>query len=1036
MSPTATPTPSSASGPAHAPSHPLSPQPSALSTPPHLAPSDTFTHRHIGPSDADTRSMLDLLGYRSLDAFTDAVVPSAIRANKPLQLAGTSGAGGSAPLGEAELLARLKAIAGENKVYRSFIGMGYYDTITPGVILRNIMENPGWYTQYTPYQAEIAQGRLEALLNFQTMVSDLTGLPLAGASLLDEGTAAAEAMAMAYSIAGGKDGTRQRFFIASDCHPQTIAVVQTRARWMGVETLVDDPKNIDFSRGEWGDLCGLLVQYPNTYGAIHDYRELASKAKAAPGGGVLVVAATDLLALTLLAPPGEWGADVAIGSAQRFGVPMGFGGPHAAFFATRTEHARRMPGRIIGVSRDAHGNTALRMAIQTREQHIKRERATSNICTAQALLAIMAGMYAVYHGPEGLRAIATRVHTMTRALAQGLRAAGHTVLHNEFFDTIAVQSPVPDELVLGGLRGRGINVRYSPGGTFGLSCDETTTIADLEAVFCAFNNATPAGAPFYGSSKPPFTADDMLAEANARKQWHLPNSVRRTTAFLTHPVFNTHHSETEMLRYITKLQGRDLSLAQSMISLGSCTMKLNATSEMIPVTWPEFGRLHPFAPADQTRGYQRIFADLEKWLSEITGFAACSLQPNAGSQGEYAGLLAIRAYHESRGDTQRDVCLIPESAHGTNPASAVIAGFRVVAVANKDDGDVDLEDLKARIAEHKAYLGALMVTYPSTYGKFESHIKDVCRLVHEAGGQVYMDGANMNAQVGLTSPGAIGADVCHLNLHKTFCIPHGGGGPGMGPICVAGHLAPFLPGHPVVSPFGDRAHGTGAHSTAGQAAGTGSRAIGPVSAAPYGSPSILLISWVYIALMGPEGLTRATQVAMLNANYMAKRLEAHYPVLYRGQNGRCAHEFILDCRGFEKTSGVKIDDIAKRLIDYGFHAPTMSFPVPGTLMIEPTESEPKGELDRFCDAMIGIRHEIKQVEDGKLPKDDNPLKHAPHTIAALSADQWTHAYPRQQAAYPAAWLRDSKFWPHVGRVDNPYGDRNLICLCPPVGAYT
>ncbi len=1008
--------------PLEAPAAPRrSPAAASVSTNSSLHHSDVFEPRHIGPGDADVAAMLKTVGFSSLDAFTDAAVPAAIRLKRDLQLT-VATAGSTEPRGEFELLTELKAIASLNKVNRSFIGMGYYDTITPPVILRNIMENPGWYTQYTPYQAEISQGRLEALLNFQTMVSDLTGLPLAGASLLDEGTAAAEAMAMAFSIAGGHDGTRKRFFIANDCHPQTIAVVQTRARWLGVETLVADPASIDFSKN---DLCGLLIQYPNTYGAIHDYRELASKAKA---NNVLVVAATDLLALTLITPPGEWGADVAVGSAQRFGVPMGFGGPHAAFFATRPEHARKMPGRIIGVSRDSHGHMALRMAIQTREQHIKREKATSNICTAQALLAIMAGMYAVYHGPQGLKKIAMRTHTMTRALAQGLRAAGHTILHNEFFDTIAVQVAVPDEQILGGLRGRGINVRYSPDGTFGLSCDETTTSADVEAVLCAFENSTPVGAPFFGSTKPMHTANELLAKADTGKQWQLPSSHRRTSAFLTHPIFNTHHSETEMLRYITKLQGRDLSLAQSMISLGSCTMKLNGTSEMIPVTWPEFGRLHPFAPADQTRGYQRIFKDLETWLSEITGFAACSLQPNAGSQGEYAGLLVIRAYLESKGQSHRNVCLIPESAHGTNPASAVIAGFKVVGVANKDDGDIDIDDLKAKIAEHKADLGALMVTYPSTYGKFEDGIKEICDLVHAAGGQVYMDGANMNAQVGLSSPGHIGADVCHLNLHKTFCIPHGGGGPGMGPICVASHLAPFLPGHPVNSPWTSRDFDSSKNA--------GKQAIGPVSAAPFGSPSILLISWVYIALMGAAGLKKATQIAILNANYMAKRLEGHYNVLFRNAKGLCAHEFILDCRDFDKSAGIKIDDIAKRLIDYGFHAPTMSWPVPGTLMIEPTESEPKAELDRFCDAMIGIRKEIAKVEAGEWPRDNNPLKHAPHTVPACIAGEWTKPYSREVAAYPAPWLKDSKFWPHVGRVDNPYGDRNLVCACPPMSAYT
>jgi glycine dehydrogenase len=970
-----------------------------------LAPTDTFVHRHIGPSVCEIGEMLGTLGYSTLEELTAATVPASIRLKRPLMLAFEDGKP-LGTLGEHGLLTHLKSIASKNKVYRSFIGMGYSDTITPGVILRNIMENPGWYTQYTPYQAEISQGRLEALLNFQTMIADLTGLPLAGASLLDEGTAAAEGMAMCYSAAGAHDGTRQAFFVAADCHPQTIAVVQGRAEALGVETIVGDVAKIDWAK-LGSKLCGVLVQYPTTDGRIECYEELTKKTHEA---GALVVAATDLLALTLIKPPGEWGADIAVGSAQRFGVPMGFGGPHAGFIATKNEHARRMPGRIIGVSRDAHGNTAYRMAIQTREQHIKRDRATSNICTAQALLAIMAGMYAVYHGAEGLEAIAARIHAATQTLRAGLLKLGHTIGEDLVFDTLRVK-PVgrTGAQVLEAARARQMNLRDFGDGSVGVSIDETVTSEDLRNILAAFG----------GTGKE--SIDDLARAARTE----IPAAFARLSDYLTHPVFNTHHSETEMLRYITKLQSRDLSLAQSMISLGSCTMKLNATSEMIPVTWPEFGRLHPFAPADQVTGYHQIFKDLERWLAEITGFAAVSLQPNAGSQGEYAGLLTIRAFHQSRGQGKRNICLIPNSAHGTNPASAVVAGMKVVAVECDDKGNVDLGDLRARAEEHKDDLAALMVTYPSTHGVFEEGIREICEIVHAHGGQVYMDGANMNAQVGLTSPAAIGADVCHLNLHKTFCIPHGGGGPGMGPICVAAHLAPFLPGHPVTTPF----VGGGA---------TGSKAIGPVSAAPWGSASILLISWVYIALMGGEGLTEATQVAILNANYMAKRLEGHYQTLYTGSKGRCAHEFIADCRGFEKAAGIKVDDIAKRLMDYGFHAPTMSFPVPGTLMIEPTESEPKGELDRFCDTMIAIRDEIRAIEQGKADRADNVLKGAPHTLRALSANEWTHKYSREDAGFPASapWLKDYKFWPHVGRIDNPYGDRNLVCVCPPMSEYS
>ncbi|MGD9688292.1 MAG: aminomethyl-transferring glycine dehydrogenase [Phycisphaerales bacterium] len=960
-------------------------------------PTDTFVHRHLGPSEDEIAAMLASLGYRTLDELTDATVPEAIRLRKPLRI----DSGAPDPRGEHELLEQLRRTAAQNKVMRSFIGMGYADTITPPVILRNIMENPGWYTQYTPYQAEISQGRLEALLNFQTMVADLTGLPLAGASLLDEATAAAEAMAMCFSIAGGHDGPRKRFFVDVGCHPQTIAVVKTRAETLGIQITVGDHRT---NPAGAPDLCGCLVQYPTTDGRIDDLSELCTRAHAA---GTQVVVATDLLALTLLKPPGEFGADIAVGSAQRFGVPMGFGGPHAAFISTRTEHARRLPGRIIGVSKDAHGNIAYRMAIQTREQHIKREKATSNICTAQALLAIMAGMYACYHGPQGLRAIAQRVHHATAALRRALIALGHSV-NDSFFDTLRVSlaAGVTAAQVRSQAQAAGMNFRSFDDGTIGISLDETVTRADLEAIASAFA----------GRNAPKLEWSALLA-APVREH----GSLARTSPYLTHPVFNTHHAEHELLRYIFKLQGRDLSLTHSMIPLGSCTMKLNATSEMLPVTWPEFGRMHPFAPPDQTRGYLQLFRDLETWLAEITGFAAVSLQPNAGSQGEYAGLAVIHAFHQSRSQGHRDICLIPDSAHGTNPASAVIAGMKVVAVKCDARGNIDLPDLRAKAAAHKDDLSCLMVTYPSTHGVFEESIIDICKIVHDHGGQVYMDGANMNAQVGLTSPGTIGADVCHLNLHKTFCIPHGGGGPGMGPIGVASHLAPFLPGHPVISPFQPHA------STVSPRA-----SIGPVSAAPWGSASILTISWVYIALMGAEGLKKATQVAILSANYMAQRLKDHFPVLYTGRNGRCAHEFILDCRQLEKTSGIKVDDIAKRLMDYGFHAPTMSFPVPGTLMIEPTESESKPELDRLCDALIAIRGEIRDIEEGRADRQDNPLKNAPHTAAHVASDRWPHTYARELAAFPAPWVREHKFWPAVGRIDNPFGDRNLMCTCPTV----
>ncbi len=939
---------------------------------------ETFVQRHIGPDEKDVREMLGQLGLGSLDELTDKTVPAAIRLRDPLKL--------GPPRSEMDVLAEMREVASKNKVVRSFIGQGYYDTFVPPVIQRNILENPGWYTQYTPYQAEISQGRLEALLNFQTIVADLTALPLANSSLLDEATAAAEAMAMCRSIV--TDPAKKVFFIADDCHPQTIVVVQTRARSMGIECLIGNPTEI--AGGQRPPVFGILLQYPTTDGRIVDYTDIIESAHK---NGALVVFATDLLALTLIKPPGEFGADIAVGSAQRFGVPMGFGGPHAAFMATKTEHARKMPGRIVGVSKDTHGKPALRLALQTREQHIRREKATSNICTAQVLLAVMASMYAVWHGPEGLKRIARRVHELTMTLADGLRAAGHEVESHGVFDTLRIRPKAPwskNEL---------FNFRYFDDGSIGISLDETTTLQDVHNLL-----------RHVGASASP----------GSNRQSKIEN---RKSNFLTHPVFNTHHAEHEMLRYIKKLESRDLSLTHSMIPLGSCTMKLNATAEMLPVTWPEFGRIHPFAPPEQAKGYQELFERLEKWLAEITGFAAVSLQPNAGSQGEYAGLLAIRGYHESRGDSRRNICLIPDSAHGTNPASAVIAGMKVVAVRCDAQGNIEISNLKSLCEQHAADLACLMVTYPSTHGVFEESIKEICDIVHRNGGQVYMDGANMNAQVGLTSPGAIGADVCHLNLHKTFCIPHGGGGPGMGPICVAKHLAPFVPSDPL------KAHGSTRLSSS-------QAAVGPVSAANYGSASILVIPYIYIALMGGPGLTRATQVAILNANYMAKKLESHYPVLFRGKNGFCAHEFILDCREFERTANVKVEDIAKRLIDYGFHAPTMSWPVPGTLMIEPTESEPKEELDRFCEALIRIREEIRRIESGEIDKVDNVLKGAPHTAAAATGDDWPHKYGREEAAFPAAWVREHKFWPAVARIDNPYGDRNLVCACPPVEAYS
>ena len=943
-----------------------------------LSPVDTFSRRHVGPSEADRAAMLETLGTRTLDALIEETVPPSIHLRRSLNL--------PAPLSESELLNRITAVAESNQTWRSFIGMGYTGCLTPSVVRRNILENPGWYTQYTPYQAEISQGRLEALLNFQTMVADLTALPLANASLLDEGTAAAEAMHMAQAMARGD---RNVFVVADDVHPQTIAVVKTRALPLGITVQVVEPRKIRVK----ADVFGVLLQYPSTTGKVEDLSAIAAKAKAA---GAITTFASDLLALTLYKAPGEMGADICIGSAQRFGVPMGFGGPHAAFMSARDEMRRVIPGRLIGVSKDAQGKRGYRLALQTREQHIRRDKATSNICTAQVLLAVMASMYAVYHGPKGLKQIASRVHNLTQLLAAGLRKAGFTLLHDTYFDTLSVKTTAGKSSgILKRAAKRRINLRRVKTG-LAVTLDETTQLSDVQDLIEVFS-----GAPLAGS------LEDLAREAHS----DVSESLARTSEYLTHPVFNRYHAEHEMLRYIKTLEGRDLSLTHSMIPLGSCTMKLNAASEMLPLTLPGFSNVHPFAPESQAKGYLSLAKDLSDWLAEITGFSGVSLQPNSGAQGEYAGLLSIRGYHASRGGG-RDVCLIPVSAHGTNPASAVMVGFKVVVVACDDRGNVDLADLEKKADDHKDRLAALMITYPSTHGVFEEDVKRICEIVHERGGQVYMDGANMNAQVGLTRPADMGADVCHINLHKTFCIPHGGGGPGMGPICVAEHLIPFLPGHPLAA----------------------ESATGPVSAAPLGSASILTISWAYIAMMGADGLKLATEAAILNANYMAKKLSAYYSILYTGKHGRCAHEFILDLREF-KAHGVEAEDVAKRLMDYGFHAPTMSFPVPGTLMIEPTESESLAELDRFCEAMVRIRGEINRVVEGKIDARDNPLKNAPHTAGMVTADAWSHPYTREEAAFPAPWTREKKFWPHVARIDNAYGDRNLICLCPPIESY-
>jgi glycine dehydrogenase len=944
---------------------------------------DKFVRRHIGPGEAEIRDMLTTLGYGSLDELIDTVVPEGIRFRRSL--------GTGSEVSEYEAMRELRGLADRNRIFRSYMGMGYSDCITPAVIQRKVLENPAWYTAYTPYQAEIAQGRLEALLNFQTVIIDLTGLPIANASLLDEATAAAEAMAMAHGVTGEK---RSVFFVSDRCHPQTIDVVRTRAHARGWDIVVGDYQSFDFGP----TIFGGIVQYPTTDGEVVEYKSFCDRAHAA---GALAIVATDLLSLTLLQPPGEWGADVVIGNSQRFGVPLGYGGPHAAFLAARDEYRRQLPGRIIGVSTDSSGQPALRMALQTREQHIRREKATSNICTAQVLLAVIASMYAVYHGPEGLRRIARRVHKLTVALAEGLKEAGYQLSHEKYFDTVRVKGGSGSDAILKAARDRAINLRPYEDGSIGIALDETSTPTDVAELIGIF--AGVAGTHF-----------DTAIEKLAAREVSVP--MLRSSEFMTHPVFHRYRSESEMLRYIHRLESKDLSLTTSMIPLGSCTMKLNAAAEMLPISYPGFSRLHPFAPLDQAQGYRQLFDDLEKWLADITGFDRVSLQPNAGSQGEYAGLLVIRAYHEHRKDAGRNVCLIPQSAHGTNPASAAMAGMRVVVVKSDPNGNVDVADLKKRAAEFKDQLSALMITYPSTHGIFEESIREICQVVHDNGGLVYMDGANMNAMVGLCRPGDIGADVCHLNLHKTFCIPHGGGGPGMGPIGVAKQLSPFLPGHPVIT--------TG-----------GNHAIGAISAAPWGSPSILPISWAYIRMMGSDGLARASKVAILNANYIAKRLAEHYPVLYTGKNGTVAHECIIDPRPLKTSAGVEATDIAKRLMDYGFHAPTVSFPVAGTLMIEPTESESLEELDRFCDALIGIRNEIREVEQGILPRDNNPLKHAPHTAAVVISDDWDRPYSRERAAFPAPWTREHKFWPSVGLVESAAGDRNLVCSCPPVGAY-
>jgi glycine dehydrogenase len=950
--------------------------------------SESFVDRHIGSAPGAIREMLDFLSLDSLEDLVDAVIPHSIRQERPSRL----GPG----RGEHELLAALKLVAEENELFRSYIGMGYHDCHVPPVILRNVLENPGWYTQYTPYQAEIAQGRLEVLMIFQTMISELTALPVANASLLDEATAAAEAMSMCWAAGRQK---RSTLFLDAHCHPQTLAVVETRAKPLGIDVLIGPIEELEPSEK---DLFAALVQYPDTEGRIRDFSAVAERLHEA---GALLIVAADPLALTLLRPPGEFGADVAVGSTQRFGLPMAAGGPHAGYLACAEALERRIPGRIVGVSKDAHGDPAYRLALQTREQHIRREKATSNICTAQVLPAILASLYAAWHGPDGLRGIARRVRRATLTLAAGLQKLGVEPRHSQFFDTLYLETgKETSAAILQAARKQRINLRVIGDGALGITLDETVSTADLDELLGVVSKAK-------GMS-----IDPIREEPGPEVDLDYPETYRRQGSFLRQEIFHRYHTEHEMLRYLHRLQQRDLSLTHSMIPLGSCTMKLNATAEMIPITWEGFARPHPFAPQEQLRGYRRLIDELASWLTELTGLSAISFQPNAGSQGEYSGLLVIRSYHESRGEKHRDVCLIPSSAHGTNPASAVMAGLKVVAVDCDDSGDIDLRDLASKAEEHRERLAAIMITYPSTHGVFEEGIVQVCEIVHSFGGQVYLDGANMNAQVGLCRPGDFGADVCHLNLHKTFCIPHGGGGPGMGPICVAEHLAPFLPGHPTLEEQSDRA-------------------LGAIAAAPDGSPGILPISWMYIALMGDEGLARASQVAILNANYMAKRLSSDYPVLYSGRNGFVAHEFIIDLREFRSTAQVTVDDVAKRLMDYGFHAPTMSWPVVGTMMIEPTETESKAELDRFCDAMLSIREEIHAIERGETDPEDNVLKNAPHTAAAVTASDWAHPYSRESAAFPAAWVREHKFWPAVGRIDNAYGDRHLVCTCDTVEAY-
>lgn len=959
-------------------------------------PNDSFVSRHIGPNEAEIVQMLHAIGCSSLDGLIDETIPEVIRNNKQLKI--------SEAQSEFDYLSNLKTISLKNKVYKSYIGLGYYDTITPGVILRNIFENPGWYTQYTPYQSEIAQGRLEALINFQTMVIDLTAMEIANASLLDEATAAAEAMTMAARLRDRKsnESGQNRFFVSDGCFPQTIEVLKTRAEPLGIKLVISSVSEIDLNEKYFG----MILQYPDQFGQINDYSNIISDAH---NLGIKTIIAADLLSLTLLKPPGEMGADVVIGSTQRFGVPMGFGGPHAAFFATRDEYKRHVPGRIIGLSIDSNGNSAYRMALQTREQHIKRDKATSNICTAQSLPAIMAGMYAVYHGPDGLKAIAYKIHSLTRLLNSYLSALGVKQANKNYFDTLRIDLSNYPGSTLETIRKQCIknkvNLRYIDKKNIGVSIDETKTIKDVKKLIEIFSTSLDK------------VIDIKIIDSELTNiELDLPSGLNRKSSFLTHPVFNKNHSETQMLRYIKKLENRDLSLNTSMIPLGSCTMKLNATSEMIPVTWQEFSRIHPFAPKEQTTGYTKIIKELEKDFTEITGFKGVSLQPNSGAQGEYAGLMVIRAYHKDSGQAHRNIVLVPSSAHGTNPASAVMCGMDVVVIKCDEDGNIDLDDLKKKAEEHSDMLAAIMVTYPSTHGVFEESIKQVCKIVHRNGGLVYMDGANMNAQVGLTSPGVIGADVCHLNLHKTFSIPHGGGGPGMGPICVGKSLIKYLPNH-VYADVG------------------GKKAISAVSATPWGSGSILIISYGYIKMLGAGGVTKATKVAILNANYIKFRLEKYYKVLYKGKKGRVAHELIIDLREFKRSANIEVEDIAKRLMDYGFHAPTVSWPVPGTMMIEPTESEPKEELDRFCEALISIRKEVDEIASGNFEKENNVLKNAPHTAEHICCSEWNHPYSREFAAYPLQSLKENKFWPPVGRINNPYGDKNLVCTCIPTEDY-